>query len=112
REKSQRVGRIDRVRQANVFDSRRREDLGLADLCAADSARASLDLPPGDHGRFVGLGVRPELCAGVMGKPLRAFDVGEKTAPVYEDLRSRKIGKRFHPNKPGNLAALTLYPGN
>src|SRR5262249_13208493 len=44
-----RLHRLQRIRNANIRDSTLREDLRFADLRAADSGGAAIDLPAGDR---------------------------------------------------------------
>jgi hypothetical protein len=96
RQEARGVDRVDRIRQPDVVDARGDEHFSLADFRAADTHRATLDLPPRDHQRLVRLGVGTKLQACRRPEPLRGIDVPNKPRMIDQYLWSRQIPE-LHP---------------
>ena len=71
-----------------------RQHLGLADLGAADADRAGGELPPGDLGGLVRLGVRAQLQRMPGGKFSHGRDVAIERAGVDQQRRRVQAAAR------------------
>ena len=68
--------------------------LGLRHLLAAHADRAERDLPRGDVGRLVGLGVRPQAHAGVAREVGHALQIALEGVEIDEEGRRVDLGQR------------------
>src|SRR5439155_18441888 len=89
RDQSRRVRRAHRVRQADVVDAGADEHLRFTDLRAADADGAAIDLPRGDDGRLVGLGMWTQPKSRGRSELLHALDVTQRAHAIDQDLWGR-----------------------
>ena len=101
REHAIRVDGMERVGEPDVGDPFVGEDLGLAELRAADADGAALDLQGRDPRRLVRLGVRAQPQPARVRRGLHARQVARELRRVHQDRGSGQVRnpQRHRPNR-------------